>query len=196
MKNELINDNRLTPTMERVRSGRTQLFREKNKDDRTFISSKNCDVSLEHENKEMYAKLIDGQWYWVNGCGPCNGEERSWDTYIECEKHDVCSICSIPRKKVKGNSVWGGSKGWICKPCHEAKALEVRCMAFAKLGGEEPDCNYTDEIICPHCGSKLSNDDMHEDQDIECHVCEGEISLEVGHTAYYSTSIKGKRITE
>lgn len=196
MKNELINDKRLTQTMGRIRQGRTQLFREKNKDDRTFVNSDNCDVSLEHEKKEMYAKLIDGQWYWVNGCAECNGDDRNWMTYVECEKHDVCSLCSIPRKEVKGNSVWGGSKGWICKPCMEAKNLERRRQAFANLDGEEPDCSYNSEIICPHCGSKISNDDIHENQDIECHVCEGEISLEVEYTAYYSTSIKGKRITE
>ena len=193
---ELINDKRLTPTMERSRNGRIQEFREKNQDDRSSISKKNCDVSLEHENKEMYAELIDGQWYWVNGCGQCNGEERSWNTYIECEKHDVCSCCFIPRKKIKGNSVWGGNKGWTCKPCKETKDAEIRREAFEKLDGEEPDCSYTDEIICPHCGSVISNDDLHESTDIECHVCDGEISLEVDYTASYSTSIKGERITE
>lgn len=66
---ELIKDERLTPTMERVRSGRTQMFREKNKNDRSFISKDNCDVSLEHEIKSMYAELTDGKWYWVNGIG-------------------------------------------------------------------------------------------------------------------------------
>ena len=191
----LINDKRLTPTMDRVRSGRTQLFREKNKDDRSFIGLKNCDLSLEHENKAMYAELIEKQWYWVNGCGPCNGESRSYKTYFECDKHDVCRSCSISRKEIEG-SVWGGSNGWTCKPCHEAEQLEIKRAAFEKLDGDEPDCSYSDEIICPHCGSKISNDDIHESQDIECHVCEGEIYLEVEYTASYSTTIKGKRVTK
>lgn len=191
---ELINDKRLTPTMERVRSGRSQMFREKNNDEKSRIT-RDVDVILEHENKEMYAELIDGQWYWVNGCAECNGEARDWMTYIECEKHDRCCVCSTNRKDIKG-AARGGKRGWTCNSCHKAKQLEIRREAFKKFGVKEPNCSYTDEIICPHCGSKISNDDMHEDQDIECYVCEGEISLEVGHTAYYSTSIKGKRVTK
>lgn len=190
----LINDKRLTPTMERVRSGRTQLFRERNKVDRSFIRLKNCDVSLKHEDKEMFAELIEGEWYWVSGCSECNGGERDWMSYIECEKHDVCSCCSIAIKEIKG-SVWGGRKGWTCKPCKEAKDLEIRIEAFVKLKGEEPDCSYNDEIICPHCGSQISNDDMYENQDIECYVCNGEIHLEIHYSFNYSTTIKGERIT-
>ncbi len=136
---KLINDKRLTPTMERVRSGRTQLFRERNKDDRSFIGSDNCDVSLQHEIKSMYAELIDGQWYWLNGCAECNGEERDWMTYIECEEHDRCRTCNTNRKDIKG-SVWGGKEGWQCKPCHESEHLEIRRIAFEQLDGEEPDC--------------------------------------------------------
>ncbi len=194
-QNMLIGDKRLTPTMERIRAGRTQQFREKNKDDRTFISSHNCDVSLEHENKEMYASLIDGQWYWVSGCSECNGGERGFKSYIECDKHDVCTNCGISRKEIKG-LVWGGIKGWTCKPCNEAKDREIRKEAFSKLDGDEPDCSFTDEIICPHCGSIISSDDIYECQDLKCCVCDGELSLDIEYTATYSTSIKGKRITE
>lgn len=182
--------------MDRIRRGKTQLFREKNKDDRTFIGKDNCDVSLEHEDKAMYAELIDGEWYWVSGCAECNGKERDWMTYIECEKHDRCSSCGTNRKDLDDNGVWGSKKGWMCNPCYEAEELEIRREAFAKLDGEEPDCTYSDEIICPHCGSKISNDDIYESQNMECHVCEGEISLEVEHSFTYSTAIKGKRITE
>ena len=188
MKKELIQDKRLTLTMQRWRSGRTQVFKEKNKDD----------VRLEHKNKEMYAELIDNQWYWVNGCGSCNGEGRSYKTYIECEVHDVCRSCEVGRKEIKG-SVWGYSKGWMCTPCHEAEQLEIRRQAFEKFNEDKLDEHhflYMDGIKCPHCGSEISNDDMYETQDIECSVCEGEISLEVEHSFTYSTSIKGKRITQ
>lgn len=196
---ELIKDKRLTPTMERIRSGTTQLFREKNKNDRTFINRENSDVILDHENKEMYAELIDDKWYWVSGCYECNGKER--DTvmsYIECETHDVCRKCSKSRKEFE-DAVWGGVNGWTCKPCKEAKDLEVRIEAFEKFNHEDYSkyhFMFNDDIICPHCGSKIGNDDIHESQDLDCYVCEGEISLEVEYTATYSTSIKGKRITE
>ena len=191
---ELINDKRLTPTMERIRSGSTQLFREWNKDDHTFIGIENCDVKLNHENKEMFAELIDGKWYWVSGCSECNGKPRG-HSYIECEKHDVCSSCGCSRKDA-GNGVWGGMYGWTCNSCKEANDSEMRREAFEKLDGEDPDCSYQDKIICPHCGSEVSNDDIHESQDMECYVCEGEFSLEVEWTPSYSTTVKGDRIKE
>lgn len=191
----LINDNRLTPAMKRVRNGRKQLFRELSKDDRSFTISDNSDVILEHENKEMYAELINGKWYWVSGCAECNGKERNFMSYIECEKHDKCSVCSVNRKEIKG-PVWGGKKGWTCRSCQKAKELEIRREAFNKLGGKEPDCSYTDEIICPHCGSKIHDSDIHESQDMECSVCYGELSVEVEYTISYSTMIKGERVTK
>lgn len=189
----LINDKRLTPTMERVRSGRTQMFREKNTNDMSFINRDNSDVILEHENKAMYAELIDGEWYWINGCAECNGKDRDWMTYVECDNHDRCSVCFISRKEIQG-PVHASKKGWICKPCNESKKLETKTGAFKKLDGEEPDCSYRDNIICPHCGSEISNDDIHESRDLVCHVCEGEMTVEVEYTASYSTTIKGKLI--
>ncbi len=78
MVKELINDDRLTPTMRRLRDGSTQLFREASKNDGSFINSDNACVILKHEKRSMYAELIDGFWYWVEGCGPCKGEKRSF----------------------------------------------------------------------------------------------------------------------
>ena len=115
--------------------------------------------------------------------------------FIKCEKHDVCKCCGVSRKEIIG-SVWGGSKGWTCNSCKEEKDSEVRKEAFKKLDGEEPDCTWTDEIICPHCGSRICSDDIHESQDLECYVCEGQLALEIEYTASYSTTIKGKRITK
>ena len=194
----LINDNRLTPTMERVRSGRVQMFRERNKEDRSFINSANADVQIQHENKAMYAKLIDEQWCWVNGCGECNGEPRGYQTYIECEAHDRCSKCGTKRKDIT-EVPWGGKNGWVCKPCADAKKSEIKRHAFEKLDGEKPtqwDCSHNDYIKCPHCGSNINNDSIHETEVIDCYVCDGELTVEVEYTPTYSTSIKGKRITE
>lgn len=169
--------------MKRVRNGRTQVFTEGN-----------LTLKLRHEKKEMFAKLIDGAWYWVSGCAECNGKERSWSTYIECEKHDRCSKCGTNRKDIKGD-VWGGRKGWTCNPCMEVIRLEAKEEAFEKLGGREPDCTYRDKIICAHCGSDISSSDLYESQDIECDVCEGEMHLEIEYTPTYSTSVKGERVT-
>ena len=52
-----------------------------------------------------------------------------------------------------------------------------------------------DDIICPHCGSKTGIDDVYEDEERECGVCEGEMKIEVHHSFSFTTKIKGKRIT-
>ena len=179
----LIKDGRLTPTMRRVRSGRNQIFTEGD-----------IEVKIQHERKEMFAELIDGKWYWINGCAECNGKERTWNTYIECEEHDRCSVCDAKRNEIEG-SVWGGSKGWTCNPCMEEKRLDARRKAFDKLDGELPDCLYRDEIICPHCGTKLSSADIYESQIMDCDVCEGGIDLEVEYSPTYSTVCVGERMT-
>ncbi|MFA8451797.1 MAG: hypothetical protein ACEPOW_13970 [Bacteroidales bacterium] len=185
-----INDDRLTRTMKRVRSGRTQVFTEQ------YAKDDNNAIRIQHERKEMYAELIDGEWYWVNGCAECNGEPRDWMTYIECEKHDRCSVCGINAKEIKGAGVWGGKHGWTCNSCHDAEELDRRNEAFSKLDGEEPDCSYRDQMICPHCGSELCSDDIRESQDTTCYVCTGGISVEVEYSFHYTTTVKGKRITE
>lgn len=194
MEKTLINDSRLTPTMERIRSGKNQLFRERNKNDRTFISDENCDVKLFHEDESMYAELIEDKWYWVSGCSECNGKPRSV-SYIECEKHNVCKCCGISRKEIKG-AVWGGTKGWTCPSCHEEQKIETRREAFEKLDGEIPYTSYESEIICPHCGTKINSEGIHENQNLDCYVCEGSFSLEVEYTASYSTTVIGKRKTK
>ena len=196
LNKELINDSRLTPTMERVRSGRTQLFRERNKNDRSFVSDENCDVSLKNEKRSKYAELINGEWYWVEGCAECTGEERgAVSCYLECEQHDRCRDCNTNRKDIT-ETPWGGVKGWQCQPCYRDQMSDIREEAFRKLDGEEPDCDYTDNIICPHCGSEIYDDDFHEDTDAECNICEGELSIEVSHSRVFITTIKGKRITQ
>ena len=184
---ELIKDNRLLPRMTRVRSGQTQIFTDPDNGET---------MKLKHGKKSMYADLIEGKWYWIEGCGECRGEERGIrHTYIECEEHDRCRVCHTNRKDIK-DIPWGGTKGWICKPCQDEKDNARREAAFEKLNGEEPDTSYEDEIICPHCGSEQSRDDIHEsDPNMDCYVCGGEFSLEVDYTATYSTTIKGKRIT-
>lgn len=197
MEKELINDPRLTPTMERVRRGRTQMFREKNPEDRTFINAENCDVLLEHEKKSKYAELIDGEWCWVEGCAECKGEPRDWMTYVECDEHNRCRVCRAKRKDVE--SAWGGKSGWICNVCEDKRKAELRREAFEKFNKEEYsewDFYNNDEALCPHCGSKICSDEIYENEDVECGVCGGEVSIEVEHTRTFTTKIKGKKVKQ
>lgn len=196
---EPINDDRLTPTMKRLRSGVTQQFREPKEGDLSFISSENCDVSLEHEKKSAYAELIDGKWYWVEGCAECRGEPRdNWKSYIECEEHDVCVGCGTKRVDIKEDSVWGGQYGWTCHTCHDIQRDEARREAFEKFNDadySDYDFDYNDEILCPHCGTEINSDDVHENEELQCHVCDGKLDVEVHWTCTYSTSIVGERVT-
>lgn len=194
MARVLINDKRLTPTMKRIRSGSTQLFREEKTNNTRFISDDNADVVLTHDtDKAMYAELIDGEWYWVSGCAECIGKPRG-SSYIECDKHNVCSCCGISRKEIEG-AVWGGRHGWICPSCHDAQKLEARQSAFQKLNGSEPDTYYTDNPTCPHCGTEHNNESVHENTTLECYVCEGEFEVQVDWTPSYTTTVIGERLT-
>jgi len=197
---EEIKDKRLTPTMKRVRSGKTQLFREPNIDNR-FTDEDNAAAVLVHPTDvAMYAELIDNKWYWVTGCAECKGEPRDWMTYVECDKHNRCSVCHINTKDLpEGVGRWGNKTGWICSTCHDEKKAEVRREAFEKFDSQENDkwdFYSNDEPICPHCGTKLGTDELYETQDVECHVCEGIVEVEVEFTPTYTTSIKGERITK
>lgn len=185
---EKINDIRLTPTMERVRSGDIQMFREKNKDDRSFIRKDNCDVLLKHDNRAMYAKLIDNEWYWVNGCEECNGRVRnSIKSYMECDKHNVCEGCKASRSEIK-ETPWGTSKGWTCKPCYESQ-IEKKKEDFKQ---SDTDTEYTSEPICPNCGSVQS--DAWEWGDEECGEVEcGTCDVEMNYTKHISISYSTKQ---
>lgn len=189
---ELINDKRLTPTMTRTRSGTKQIFTEQG--DSVYK------VEIEHPvKKSMYAELIDSKWYWIEGCAECKGEPRNWMTYVECDEHNVCRVCSKQRSEAK-QPHWGGKNGWTCADCKESEDLDRRVNAFAKLeakgGLDYYTHNYVDEIICPHCGSELSNDEVYQDEELECFVCNGKLNVEVTISRSFSTSVIGEKVTE
>jgi len=190
--NELIEEARLTIDMTRTRNGSTQMFR-RDYGDNKFTDKNNADVILKHERPEMYAELIDEKWYWVNDCSKCNGVENKY-SYVVCEKHDVCSECSTPRKQIKG-SVYGVKNGWCCVPCMEILESITRKQAFDKLDGKEPRTICMDEVVCPHCGSGQGCDDIYENHEMECDVCKGVMTVDVSYRINYSTAVVGKRMT-
>lgn len=188
-----INDPRLTPDMDRVRSGRQQLFRKRR--DNKFTSKENADISLEPPEKHFYADLIDGVWHWVNGCAECNGELRSSMTYIECDKHNVCRTCRTPRSQLT-EAPWGGSKGWQCKPCHaiEHEAEKERALAAMPEEYDEIDYRFEDKPRCPYCdlafeveGEEIDGMLGNEKERI-CDRCDHVFTIEAEMTITYSTA--------
>lgn len=189
---ELINDNRLTPDLYRVRNYNMQEFYINN-----YTSDGNLLFTLLPPSRELYAELIDNKWYWVSGCKVCTGE--SGTTYILCDKHDVCVDCGVHRSELTGTP-WGVSNGrWRCQPCQTTLDNIRRAEALEKTNTEEY-CKYDyidqDTVLCPHCGTDQGTGDVRGDFSDTCDVCGGEFKVTVEYTVTYSTEVIGTRITE
>lgn len=190
MNKELINDDRLTPDMKRIRNGRFQIFSVEGMQD----------ITIEHGHREMYAELIDDKWYWISGCAECNGEPRDGFAYIgECDKHNVCRECGISNKELT-EPAWGGREGWCCVPCMNELNRRHRIDCLAKVAEKEYDTwdyMHTDNIICPHCGDSIEVDGDPDEYsgENECDTCGGKYEVEVNYSVDYTTSVIGERIT-
>ncbi len=196
----LINDPRLTPTMDNMRHGRTQAFREKiDKNGKThtaFMSNDKTDViEIEPPEKHIYAELVDGEWYWLNGCCECNGEKRCWvNSYIECEEHDVCQTCGIHRSKLK-EAPWGKPDGWRCEPCQDRiDSAHKSSMLLSAREYDEWGFRNLDEVECPYCNEKLTEwyrslDENDEDrQEITCETCENKYNVAVNRSVSFDVT--------
>ena len=192
-----VDDVRIASYEKRTRSGSTQVFYTGN-DERDFdryradgggrnhnvkMHDKPDTIRLQPPEKHYYASLTEGEWWWVNGCGECNGNPRNWVTYIECEKHDVCRTCKKPRSKLK-ESPWGGSNGWQCKPCHNAEHEAEKQAALAAMPEDHDEWDYhrSDSVKCPYCDYELQDaSDMYSaidnEQSEECPRCDNTFTL-------------------
>lgn len=206
-----IDDSRISTYTNRQRSGSTQVFMTGTDDrdwDRYRADQKNGvqplvmhqradTIEIQPPERHFYAELIDGEWWWINGCAECNGRERDWMTYVECEKHNVCRTCSIPRDKLT-ETPWGGKQGWQCKPCaaaeHAAKRIEA-LQKFAEAEYDDYDFHHCDQVTCPHCATKYTPDHDVTDGVERCYTCGGEFQLEIEYSRSFSTTVVGKRVT-
>lgn len=153
-------------------------------------SQKFPEYSLMPPERGLYAKQIDGEWFWVSGCAKCNERGERW-SYIVCEKHDVCISCATSRASLT-EMPWVHPDGFICRSCkdlrHELAKSEALANAKAK-GHSEHDCSYTSEIICPCCASVIPSDDSHESTSgMTCRVCDAEFDVEVEYSVTYTTT--------
>ena len=181
-----IEDERLAAYEKRTRSGSTQVFYT-GSDSRDFeryrAEGGNCGHSVEMHDKpdtirlqpperHYYAELIDGEWWWVNGCSKCNNDNRDWAGYIVCEKHDICVTCETPRSQIK-ETPWGHRKGWQCRPCHSAEHEADKKAALDAMPEEHDDWDFhgRDEITCPYCAYEFSDSWEHSADDNEDHEC-------------------------
>lgn len=201
-----INDQRLGGYTKRTRNGSTQVFYTGNdsRDSGRYRkeggnTGKNVEMhdkpdtlNITPPEKHYYSELIDGEWWWLNGCNECNGRPRGY-SYVECVKHDVCSCCCRPRSDFEG-AVWGGSNGWTCKPCEEAndkQEKEDALSSFDEDSFDEWDYKLEDEAKCPYCDARNVYEyegDNDSPDPIECHTCGNEFSLELHFEIKYTTA--------
>lgn len=210
IKISLINDDRLKCYTQRTRSGSEQIFYTGN-DSRDFERYKNegggikpsvimhdkpDTIRLTPPERHYYAELINGEWWWVNGCAECNGLPRDWMTYIECDKHNVCRTCKTPRRDLK-EAPWAGKNGWQCKPCADAQHEIDKQTALAAMPEEYDEWDYQDleEITCPYCAYEFSDswESSDADEEIkECPRCDNQFKV----TAVHSLTFNCYRIEE
>lgn len=171
----------------RTRSGHTNIWND------SFHKSGLPEVKIEPPTRGLYAEKFEDGWYWVCGCHKCleNGKPYS---YIVCEEHDRCITCETPRKELT-EIPWGKPDGFQCKPCNAKEHEERKADALQSAresGHSEDNCLYRSEVICPVCGSKNSNDDMHEpgEHEVECYVCDTEFLVEVEYEVSYTSTLK------
>jgi len=206
---QLINDPRLDGYTKRVRNGTAQTFYH-GSDPRDFeryreeggpschsikMHDKPDTINLEPPEKHIYAELIDGKWYWVNGCAECNGKPRSWMTYIECDKHNVCACCGIGRSQLT-EAPWGRKNGWVCKPCADIEDTARKEAALARAADyeyDEWDFYSNDKITCPHCKATIESEGEDYDSDgddRECYECGNTFELTINHNITWTTKRK------
>jgi hypothetical protein len=195
---EKINDPRLTPSLQHTRSGRAQEFREKG----TSYHDEPL-VCLTHEKPEMYAELIDGAWYWVNGCAYCDDAHpsqkgKSW-SYCLCDKHNVCGHCGQHRSVFK-DSVWGRSDmAFCCQSCQQIEDDAEKHSALANTLEDYPELDkdhhhwHEDNIKCPYCLAEIEDDGgsyADGESECQCPICGEDFTVTADIRIEYTTTPK------
>ena len=201
-----INNPVLAKYINRTRSGSEQVFYTGN-DSRDFkryqregqkeMHDKPDTIRINPPKSHYYAELIEGEWWWVNGCAGCNGDDTGW-CYRKCDEHDVCDTCKCSRQELT-ETPWGTRTGWQCKPCAKKEADIAKQEALQKVAEREYepyDYLNQDNVICPHCATEFENmmDDGEPEANQECEVCGGEFSLEVEYNVTFYTKVIGERL--
>jgi hypothetical protein len=186
----LINDERLNASLIRTASGKTMLFYHSQKDREPAFE-------IEAPEPELQAKLIEGQWYWVNSCEKCNGNKVGFN-YAVCDKHNCCVSCGMSRKELT-DTPWGHREGFICKPCHDRHELSAKIEALTKAADaehDEWDYQDSDKPLCPHCATELYYEagDRREGKN-DCETCGGSYELTVEYSPSFTTAIIGEKVT-
>lgn len=111
-------------------------------------------------------------------CYICDKTEPGY--FNRCDKHNVCLSCGKHKSQLP-QPHWCTRGGFRCGKCEEKRIKDK----IEKFQEENPDAHfdYEDEIICPHCGEKHSQDGEGEvfyrdgDHDFTCGDCGNEFEV-------------------
>ncbi|VEB97369.1 Uncharacterised protein [Cedecea lapagei] len=196
----VINDTRLFPCIERVRSGFVQKFGKRIVQGGKCIQE--CDFEITPPERSWYSKEIDGVWHWVEGCSHCNGNPKDWD-YVRCDKHDVCVDCGVDRdnaEKSTSGAVWWCSGGWRCNDCQERinkkRLAEAESRIVPDDEYDEMDFWREDEARCPWCKAEISTDESYDayQEEHTCYECERHFKLTAEHSISWTTIRSVKKV--
>ena len=100
-----------------------------------------------------------------------------------CEKHDVCISCGIKRAELD-HTPWGVRIGaFQCAPCEKAKR-EADIKNRILKGFEH---EYTDEVVCPHCGYTYGDSWEMGESEHDCPDCGKSFNIERTVSVAYTT---------
>lgn len=100
-----------------------------------------------------------------------------------CEAHNVCVSCGIKRSQLD-HAPWASRIGaFQCAPCEKTEK-EAR---IKKRISKRFDHEYSDEVICPHCGYEHGDSWEMGEGDNECSECEKPFSMSRNVSVTYST---------
>lgn len=105
-------------------------------------------------------------------CGKPNPEQ-----IFHCNEHYYCEDCGMR----EGLCTY--MEGVLCDKCHKAR-VEKRIVDFSD------DTDFTDEVVCPHCGFKYSDSWEMEDGGHTCSDCGNKFELSRDVEVHYSTEKK------
>lgn len=106
-------------------------------------------------------------------CTVCGKPDPKY--FWRCEEHYHCDDCGTKE------GLCTHSEGVLCDPCHE-KRVEKRIAEFSG------NTDYTNEVICPHCGYQHSDSFEMSEGVRECHDCGREYEMERDVSVTYSTT--------
>lgn len=105
-----------------------------------------------------------------------------------CKKHNVCVRCGIKRADLDHTPWFSRTGAFQCRPCEKARRESDVRERISKGFNHE----YTDEVVCPHCGYTEGDSFEAVEGERECPDCEKAYIMERNIIVTYSTEKTGE----